>query len=342
MEINIGKIILDEEVCIGDLELNVVKETPELEDLIVIPSAEEQNFKSEKYGYNNVKVKAIETEKLNILPNKEEQVKEGLFSKVTVAGSENLLPENIKKDVEIFGVTGIAETGNAEMLAKLPDNMSYRDIRSFLIKIDSIDLSNYTNIANFFQNCQHLTELPQMDTSHITNMSNAFLRCESLTSIPEMDTSNVTNISSAFKECKSLISIPPMDTKKVTDMSAMFHYCYALETIPELNAQSVTKIYDVVMACRQLKNFGGFANLGKAYTQEKENYSYYVLNLKYTKLTYESLINIINKLYDLNLAYDVENGGVLYAQSLIMESSLLSKLTEEEIAIATAKGWNVS
>ena len=106
MEINIGKIILDEEVCIGDLELNVVKETPELEDLIVIPSAEEQNFKSEKYGYNNVKVKAIETEELSITPGVEEQIKEGVFSKVTVTGSENLIPDNIKKDVEILGVTG--------------------------------------------------------------------------------------------------------------------------------------------------------------------------------------------------------------------------------------------
>lgn len=37
------------------------------------------------------------------------------LSKVTVSGDTNLTPENIKKDVSIFGVTGTLESGGAQL-----------------------------------------------------------------------------------------------------------------------------------------------------------------------------------------------------------------------------------
>ena len=48
-------------------------------------------------------------------------------------------------------------------------------------------------------------------------------------------------------------------------------------------------------------------------------------------------MNVINNLYDLNLTYNVANGGTLYTQSLNLGSTNKAKLTAEEIAIATAK-----
>lgn len=92
---------------------------PELENITITPTLEEQQFKSEKYGFDNVVVKAIDiklqektitptleeqiiiaddgydalsrvnveaiqTEEINITPSNEEQTKEGLFNKVTV------------------------------------------------------------------------------------------------------------------------------------------------------------------------------------------------------------------------------------------------------------------
>ena len=71
---------------------------PELEDLEITPSGVEQNFKSSKYGYNRVKVKAVESEELTITPNTEEQVKEGLFNKVIVKPVE---VENIQEELNI-------------------------------------------------------------------------------------------------------------------------------------------------------------------------------------------------------------------------------------------------
>ena len=59
-------------------------------------------------------------------------------------------------------------------------------------------------------------------------------------------------------------------------------------------------------------------------------------------------MDVINKIYDLNITYGVydEEGnpgtGTLYTQDLILGETNLAKLTPEEIAIATNKGWTVS
>lgn len=76
----------------GKLSNAIVKEFPELEDLEVTPSGQEQNFKSEKYGFNNVKVNAIEAEEIIITPSVEEQIKEGIFNKVIIQPIENIQP----------------------------------------------------------------------------------------------------------------------------------------------------------------------------------------------------------------------------------------------------------
>lgn len=118
----------------GKLDTAVIEIKPELEDIEITPKNEEQNFKSEKYGYNNVKVKAVEGEKLNVIPSDEkqqynglytevdidaieseeitliptteEQIKEGLYNKVTLVGDENFIAGNIKQGVTIFGKDG--------------------------------------------------------------------------------------------------------------------------------------------------------------------------------------------------------------------------------------------
>lgn len=231
---------------------------------------------------------------------------------------EKIKPENIKKGVDIFGVVGSAESGNAEMMSKITDDTSYTRIGTFLTKIPDIDTSNLTGMGSFFAECHFLREVPTLNTS------------------------NVIDISSMFYRCYSLIEIPPIDTGNVTNMNAAFQYCDSLETIPELNAQKAYSISSFLSGCRKLKNLGGFIDLGKGFTSKSTNNPNQAFSLTSTIVTYESLMNIINKLYDLNLTYDVANGGTLYTQQLRLGSENLVKLTPEEIAIATNKGWNVS
>ena len=89
--------------------------------------------------------------------------------------------------------------------------------------------------------------------------------------------------------------------------------------------------------CANLTTLGGFQNLGQGYsTTIPENSSDTTLKLRYsTKLTHESLMNVINNLYD------IKTKGVK-PQQLILGSKNLEKLTEEELAIAQNKGWTLS
>lgn len=88
-----------------------------------------------------------------------------------------------------------------------------------------------------------------------------------------------------------------------------------------------------INTCSNLTNFGGFENLGKAF---KSNYSIYMSSC--TLLTHDSLMNVINNLYDINLNSNINNEICF----LSIGSTNIAKLTEEEIAIATEKKWTVS
>ena len=182
-----------------------------------------------------------------------------------------------------------------------------------------------------------LNELPQIDTSNVTNMNSMFYNCTNLTTIPQIDTSNVTNMNYMFGACTNLTTIPQLDTSNVTNMNYMFSNCPNLTTIPQLNGEKLTSVAGTFGNCKSLENFNGIINLGQAYlTTQSANYYNYKLDLSAcTNLTYDSLMNIINSLYD------IATLGVK-SQQLILGDKNLEKLTEEEIAIATNKGWSVS
>ena len=229
------------------------------------------------------------------------------------------------------------------------------------------DTGNVTNMSSMFYNCSNLEEVPEFNTSSVTNMSSMFQYCFKLKTLPLFNTCNVTNMSSMFKACNNLEIIPLFDTSNVLSMGNMFESCLKittlpqfntgnvrstinmfkscgkLTTVPQLNASNVRELKDMFIGCLNLTNFGGLLDLGKSFNQKSNNYSYYKFELlPCSNLTHESLMNVINGLYDLNLTYNVANGGKLYTQSLVLGSTNLAKLTDDEIAIATAKGWTVS
>ena len=83
-------------------------------------------------------------------------------------------------------------------------------------------------------------------------------------------------------------------------------------------------------------NIGGFENLGKAYlTNKSANYLNYGLVLTNCSPTHDSLMNIINNLYDIKTKGCQE-------QRLQLGPTNLAKLTDEEKQIAIDKGWNLS
>ena len=219
---------------------------------------------------------------------------------VTSSIDSNIQAENIKKDVSILGVTGTLNEGVDiyDYFSNTQNDYSYASGRLLL---------------------QYIKKVPSLNIGNRTSLYDMFAHMDNLISIEEMDTSNVTSMDGMFRECKNLI------------------------TIPALNAEKVTAIDGVLSYTNSLTNVGGFINLGMAYDiSQSANYSDYTLQLgllyleSFSKhLTHESLMNIINNLYD------IKTKGC-NAQKLILGSTNINKLTSEEIAIATEKGWTVS
>ena len=210
-------------------------------------------------------------------------------------------------------------------------------IRSYITQIPMLDTSDCTSMRYMFEDCTRLTTIPQIDTSKVINMDYMFDDCSSLTTIPQLYTSKVTIMSCMFYNCTSLTSIPQLDTSKVTIMQYMFYNCKLLTEIPQLDTSKVTNISNMFNGCSSLTTLGGFTNLGQAYeTTQSANYGDYTLRLSScTNLTHDSLMNVINNLYD------IANKGVM-PQQLVLGSTNISKLSAEEIQIATDKGFEIS
>lgn len=130
--------------------------------------------------------------------------------------------------------------------------------------------------------------------------------------------------------------VPPLSIGR-PDSNYLFYNCTSLETIPLIDMSICVNVQNDFYNCSALTNFGGFKNLGQTYsTTQSANYYEYELDLSpCTKLTHDSLMNVINKLYD------IATKGVK-TQQLVLGSKNLAKLTAEEVAIGTSKGWSIS
>lgn len=218
-----------------------------------------------------------------------------------------------------------------------------------LVTIPNLDTQNVTNISTMFYNCPCLVTIPKLNTQSVTDVYNIFYSCYSLISIPHLDTHNVTKMGNMFYNCYSLVTIPNLDTQNVTDMGNMFYGCRALVSIPQLNTQKVTNMSNMFSNCYSLQSIKGLkmnkigyssaANLNLTKSRALINVGEggfeglnYTLNLSNNNnLTHQSLINILNGL-----------ATVTTATTLTLGSLNLAKLTDEEKAIATNKGWQLS
>ena len=210
-----------------------------------------------------------------------------------------------------------------------------------LIKFD--DTSNVTNMSDMFYDCRNLTTIPLIDTSNATNMSNMFYNCERLTTIPELNTGNVTNMDSIFYYCVRLTAIPVLNTSNVTNMLNMFRNCINLITIPELNTSNVSNMRNMFSDCPSITTIpaldvSNVNDMGSIFYSCRNLTEIHMTGMKVsfdihysTKFTREALVEILN-----NLA------TVTSTKTLTMGSTNLAKLTNEDKAIATNKGWTLA
>ena len=153
------------------------------------------------------------------------------------------------------------------------------------------------------------------------NCKNMFSRCFNLTSVPQLDTSNVSKMNSMFSGCVSLTSIPQLDTSNVTSMNQMFNGCSSLTSIPQLDTSNVIDVNRMFDNCTALTTLGGFSGL-------KVNLDLHYCN----QLTKESILNVFNEAADVTAS----------PKTLTLGATNLAKLTDDEKAIATNKGWTLA
>ena len=171
------------------------------------------------------------------------------------------------------------------------------------------------SVATSFEGCWQFD-----DTANVTDMSSMFNSCSKLKTVPQFDTANVTDMSSMFNGCSKLKTVPQFDTAKVTKMTFMFDGCYELTTVPQLDASNVTKMNYMLDRCSSLEAIH-MVNINAD------------LDIHYsTKLTREALLEIIGNLV-------AQTSGT---KTITMGSTNLAKLTDEDKAIATNKGWTLA
>lgn len=214
--------------------------------------------------------------------------------------------------------------GNCSSLTISPDLiMPARDMDSVyyacsrLEQLPYVNLSEVKSINSFCDGCTNLisVDLSGWNTPNLKSCYGMFSGCTSLTSVnlSGWNTSNVTDISDLFYDAEKLVDVDlsGWDLSKVTDIGYMFGYYGNVNTLLHLK-------------------FGN--NL-------KTNWKSYGSPRYLPNLTVESLLSIINGLYDFT-----SNGETPSSSQGQIEfgTTNLNKLTDEQKAVAINKGWTLT
>lgn len=367
MEINIGNLEFYNEIEIGNLQLDVKNVYPELEKVTVQSRSEEQVVKPKtKYGFSEVTVKPME-----ILLQNKKITDDGTYSadegydglkEVVVNTADTMINKFFHKKINDNN-TGLLKYIKRTPPLDFSEATSTRSLFencSNLTEVGELNTANITDMYQMFRSCSKLEKLLDLDctscidayglcyantkleefsiinATKIENMSNMFWNCAKLKHVEGLDNLKPLKIAGAFGNCGSLERVPNLDTSEVERFNSTFQGI-PVKDIPMLEAGKATSISNVIYVSTNITNFGGMHELGKAYAStQTANFADYTLNAVYSpKLTHESLMNIINNLYD------IKSIGVK-TQQLVLGAKNVAKLTAEEIKIATDKGWSVS
>ena len=169
----------------------------------------------------------------------------------------------------------------------------------------------------------------KFDTSKVTNFRGAFYNCAPVLKCLIIDTTSAIDMEDMFCFCSSLKNAPSLNTSNVTRMGGMFNGCTSLMSVPLLDCSNVTSIYNMFgySDIKKLTDLGGFKNLKIDFTNGLNHLP---------NLTVQSLMNVINNLYDFRA------NGSSTTKTLTLGTTNLNKLTDEQKAVATNKGWNLN
>ena len=250
-------------------------------------------------------------------------------------------------------------------IVSAPDNLDFssaKDVHgiyrncSSLVTIPSYSFPEATDFSNFASDCKQLKTVGPMDTPKAKSFYQAFWCNYKLEESPLRNTSTATGFVYAFREAGRQaphgMKWYDIDMSNVTDLHGIFMYAWVPE-VSYLNTPKLSTVWNDAYGERGMLiyngtiTFGGAdlsnAKSGQYYTAPKDVVNHGPLNgMKYSvnlsgakNLTHESLMNIINSIADIT-ATAAED-----PQELNLGATNAAKLSADEIAVATAKGWTV-
>lgn len=152
------------------------------------------------------------------------------------------------------------------------------------------------------------------------------------TECPSFDYRNITDAEWLFYNNSDLVKIGEMlNTGNITNMSYMFYICVDLKSVPLFDTSNVTEIESMFGICSDLTDLGGLTNMGKAFTSAQ------TLDISdSSKLTNQSVQNLIDTIYDMNLN---TKGG---SATLKLSKSVINSMSDTQKSQLAAKGWTLT
>ena len=212
-------------------------------------------------------------------------------------------------------------------------------------KLQTANVSNivngHTTVQGMFGTCVGLKTIVGLDTwdvSNVTDFYETFNECRELSndSFKDVEKWNVVKpqrFTGTFYNCQKLSSLDlsGWKTDTLTSVNSMFTYDSGLIDL-NLTGWNMSKITNT---SSWFNGCSGLINLQFGYDIK---YSFSLSSS--SKLSVDSLLSVLNGLYDY-----VGKGESVPSSSygkLTLGSTNLAKLTDEQKAIATAKGWTLS
>lgn len=232
-----------------------------------------------------------------------------------------------------FNNTTADSLGNVSMAAATRHSSCFQGCRCKTV--GNVSMPSLTSASSLFGS-SYIESIGDIDLSAATNAESLFGSSSNLKTIGTITAPNVTSYASAFYRNSKLTSVTFADTSKVTNMNQMFYSCTLLRKVPYLDCTSCINIASVIGYVDNMYDVGSFYNLGAAYsTTASANYSNYCINwVRMHYLQKDSLIVLANNLHD------IATKGC-NAQQIKLYSGVVAKLTSDEIALFTNKGWTI-
>lgn len=228
-----------------------------------------------------------------------------------------------------WDVKGIENTENITSF-----RLAFADCLGLLRFADSPKLNTTAcvDFSDMFTNCDSLqyVDFTMFDMSHATDVYTMFGGCKALSNESVvMDLTCAVNAQNMFNNTK-IRTITIHNSPNLSNMERMFAGCSDLSEISFVDCSfgNVSNIRYTFSSCASLVHFSGLKDIKKSYSLSNS-----------WRLSYDSAMNCINGLYDLT------QGGTITdytPQTLTFSTATRALLSDEDIAIATAKGWNIA